>query len=93
MLNGNIKLLGNPLAQFMMLTSPKLLKNFPYFDKIFHAVIKNSDNIKEFLDHQIAEHRKRFSVEGEPEEATNYVQAFLMEMNKREKNGDVGDFT
>uniref|UniRef100_A0A914DGL8 Cytochrome P450 n=1 Tax=Acrobeloides nanus TaxID=290746 RepID=A0A914DGL8_9BILA len=93
MLNDNTKLLGNPLVQFMMLTSPKLLKNFPYFDKIFHAAIKNSNNVTEFLDHQIAEHRKRFSVEGEPEEATNYVQAFLMEMNKREKNGDVGNFT
>ena len=93
MLNDNIKLLGNPIVQFMMLASPKLLKNFPYFGKFISAGIKNSKNITEFLDHQIAEHRKRFSVEGEPEEATNYVQAFLMEMNKREKNGDVGDFT
>jgi hypothetical protein len=93
MLNDTVKLLGNPLVQFMMLTSPKLLKFFPYFDKFFRTAIGNSKKITGFLDHQIAEHRKRFNVEGEPEEATNYVQAFLMEMNKRAKNGDVGDFT
>jgi hypothetical protein len=73
--------------------NPKVIKNFPYFDKLYKRMMTNVTEIKEFLDRQIEWNRKRFSKEGNPDEATNYVQAYLMEMHKRQENGNVGDFT
>lgn len=45
-----------------------------------------------FFDSQIASQKHKFKLEGSPEDATNFVEAFLVEMHKREKLGDSEEF-
>lgn len=77
----------------MLMENPNSVKNVPGFKQLYNGMLKDFQELKEFLDRQIAWHRKNFAVDGNPESAANFVQAFMMEMHRREQIGNVGDFT
>ena len=88
-------LLGDPLVMLMTLSDSPFWKRLPFFKSSYNRVAKNFLGLMEFFDQQISKNQKLFSSDLESvEEATNYVQAFLAEMKRRERNGvDMGEFT
>lgn len=83
---------GDPVTRILM-NNPHFWKHFPYFSSIYEKMIHNTSSLMGFFDKQIAEHRKQYKIEGDPETATNYVQAFLMEANRKEEKGEENTFS
>lgn len=78
----------------MNMTSVNFWSKFPIFKDALKSLTKRGNDMFAFYDEQVGIHRKLFDSTAEKEEPTNYVQAFLMERHRREKNGeDIGSFT
>lgn len=89
-----IELLGYPTSQIMSMTNVSFWSKFPIFKDSLKSIKKIGNELFAFYDEQIGIHKKLFDSTDEKDEPTNYVQAFLMEKHRREKNGeDIGSFT
>uniref|UniRef100_A0A914CDE9 Cytochrome P450 n=1 Tax=Acrobeloides nanus TaxID=290746 RepID=A0A914CDE9_9BILA len=93
LISENARLLGHPLSLIMNMTNITFWRKFPYFKELLNKLLDNNEQLLKFFESQIEKNRKLFATEGDIQEATNYVQAYLMEMKKREEYGNVGDFT
>uniref|UniRef100_A0A914D9Q9 Cytochrome P450 n=1 Tax=Acrobeloides nanus TaxID=290746 RepID=A0A914D9Q9_9BILA len=86
-----IQIRGNPLATIVMFY-PRVLKHLPYFRDYWKELNEAGQIFQDFISKQISSQLETFKLEGSPEEATNFGEAFFIEMHRREQNGDTNEF-
>ncbi|KAH7723232.1 Protein CYP-33C9 [Aphelenchoides avenae] len=94
LMNEQLGAFAAPAAQ-MVLMMPSM-RHFPYFSKIFSKFCSNFDRLRNFFRRQIADHVKRIELEGRSaldREPTDYVEAYLKEMERRKGQPEEGFYT
>ncbi|KAI6174566.1 Cytochrome P450-33C9 [Aphelenchoides bicaudatus] len=81
--------MGHPLV-FMSMPSPYFYKRLPFFKQKLEDCIETSEYLLDFYRERIQEHKKNFNIDEEP---TDYVAAFLKEMNKKNNTNEHHYFT
>ncbi|KAG9269330.1 cytochrome P450 2B4-like [Astyanax mexicanus] len=78
-INENIRFSGSPVAQIFNLVP--IIKYFPGpHQKIWH----NLQSLRKFMSEEVEKHRKSL----DPENLRDFIDAYLVEMNKQESNED-----
>lgn len=93
-MNEQLGIFAAPAAQ-MVLMMPSL-RHFPYFSKIFNKFCSNFNRLRNFFRRQIGDHVKRVEVEGRnslDREPTDYVEAYLKEMERRKNQPEEAFYT
>ncbi|KAG9269334.1 cytochrome P450 2B4-like isoform X1 [Astyanax mexicanus] len=78
-LSDNIRFAGSPSAQIY-----NLLPIIKYFPGTHWKIWQNADSLKEFIIEVIEEHKKTL----DPENIRDFIDAYLVEMNKQESKED-----
>uniref|UniRef100_A0A914YIG3 Cytochrome P450 n=1 Tax=Panagrolaimus superbus TaxID=310955 RepID=A0A914YIG3_9BILA len=83
-----LKMIGNPAYGLISADSTGILKKFPYLREMFNEAKELGTELQTFFNYQIAERKKKIDFKDADSEATDYVEAYLKEQYKNEKNGN-----